>query len=172
MRLATAVPLTPQNWPPAARPDPVKSRPVATEPARSGCVESTPVSSTAMVTPVPLVDSQACVTCSELSHHSLLRTVSAKAGPAAAIATQDAARPAAIAVAARARRRCVILQPFHQTLGHSATFGALGEAGVKATQVRSGTRARQSGGQRGGQPDMRAGRQAELLGRVAAVHRE
>ena len=146
IRLATAVPLTPQNGPPAARPDPVKSRPVITEPARSGWVVSTPVLSTATVTPVPLVDSQACVTCSELSHHSLLRTVSARAGPAAATATQDAARPAAMVLAAPARRRCVILQPFHQTPGHSATFRVLGEAGAKATQVGSRAQARAQAG--------------------------
>src|ERR1017187_5924767 len=82
IRAATAVPLIPQKGLRGVRPDPVKWGPVITEPARSGCVESTPVPSTATVTPEPLLDSCAVVTCSALSHHSSLRIWSATAGAA------------------------------------------------------------------------------------------
>jgi hypothetical protein len=54
-RLATAVPWLPQNGPPGTRPDWLKSGPVITARARSGCAASTPVDSTATVTPAPLL---------------------------------------------------------------------------------------------------------------------
>ena len=88
------------EWGTCRRPDPLKSGPVTTEPARSGCVESTPVSSTATVTPEPLLDSHAVVTCSALSHHSSWRGWSATAG-AAVSATHATASPAASAAGAR-----------------------------------------------------------------------
>jgi hypothetical protein len=54
-RLATAVPSIPQNGPPGTRPDWLKSGPLLTSPAKSDCVASTPVDSTATVTPAPLL---------------------------------------------------------------------------------------------------------------------
>ena len=70
MTPATSVPLMPQKGPLAVRPEPVKSGPAVTEPARSGCPAATPVPSTATVIPAPSVVSQACVTCRAPSHHS------------------------------------------------------------------------------------------------------
>ena len=70
MTPATSVPSVPQKGPPAVRPEPVKSGPVDTEPARSGCPAATPVLSTATVIPAPSVVCHACVTCRPASHHS------------------------------------------------------------------------------------------------------
>jgi hypothetical protein len=121
MIAATSVPLTPQNGPPAFRPEPLKSGPVVTAPARSGCPVSTPVPSTATVIPAPWADCQAWVTCRPFSHHSwactvlagtvLAGTVLARAYPAAlADVGQEtvtmAASPAATGIRVRRNDRC------------------------------------------------------------------
>ena len=70
MTPATSVPSMPQKGSPAVRPEPVKSGPVDTELARSGCRAATPVLSTATVIPAPSVVRHACLTCRPASHHS------------------------------------------------------------------------------------------------------
>ncbi len=84
MMLAAEVPSIPQVMLAGVSVAPVKSGPVVTEPARSGWDASTPVLSSATVTPAPWEDCQAWVTCRRLSHHSARRILSPAAVPALA----------------------------------------------------------------------------------------
>src|SRR3984957_12175850 len=190
---ATWVPSMPQNGPSGARPEPVKSGPVATSPARSGCRAATPVPSTATVTPAPRVVRHAWVTFRLSSHHSWARTevpaagreppsVAPKAGvdpktptlPTTPHTAMTAVSPEANGVRVLRRGRCDTWSDISSEAGRAGPRRWCSDPAPAIVPCCEGSRNAPLKNSLRHRRDRypRAGRQADPARRVAAVHRD